>query len=175
MFLDELLALHEEPARAHGRVVDAPLVGLEHLDDQGDNGLGRVELAALLPFRQGELAEEVFVDMAEDILGLKRLVDKGNGGDEVDQFAQLGLVNLQAAVLLVEHPFQLGVVLLDGVQGVVDQTANAADLVGFGFAVFDLDLRPRRQLGVVLQIFPTPQRWHPEDVLLSVIVADLQL
>ncbi len=29
---------------------------------------GRVELAALLPFRPGELAEEVFVDAAEGVV-----------------------------------------------------------------------------------------------------------
>ncbi len=99
----KLLALHEEAAGAHGRVVDPALEGLEHLDDEGDDGLGRVELAALLAFGQGELAEEVFVDVAEDVLGLQDGVLERDGGDQVDQLAEFGLVDLQPGVLLVEH------------------------------------------------------------------------
>ena len=70
VLLDELLALHEEAPRAHGRVVDPPGEGLQHLDDQGNDRLGGVKLAALLPFGEGELAEKVFVNMTEDVLGL---------------------------------------------------------------------------------------------------------
>jgi hypothetical protein len=44
VLLDETLALHEEAARTHGRVVDPSGEGLEHLDDQGDDRLGGVEL-----------------------------------------------------------------------------------------------------------------------------------
>jgi hypothetical protein len=39
-------------------------------------------------------------------------MDKGDGGDQVDQLAELGLVDLQATVLFIEHPFELGVILL---------------------------------------------------------------
>src|SRR5690606_30963380 len=69
--LDEGLALHEEAAGAHGGIVNLAGVGLEHLDDDGDDALGRVVLAALLALGQGELAEEVFVNVAEDVLGVE--------------------------------------------------------------------------------------------------------
>ncbi len=55
VLFDELLALHEEAAGAHGRVVDAALEWLEHFHDQSDDALGRVVLAAFLAFGQGEL------------------------------------------------------------------------------------------------------------------------
>jgi hypothetical protein len=113
--------------------------------------------------------------VAEDVLGLQRGVPERDGGDQVDQLAELGLVDLQAAVLLVEHPFELGVVLFDRLQRIVDQPADAADGVGRFLAVLDNDLAAGRQLGMVLQRLPTRQLRHPEDVLLGVVVADLQL
>ena len=57
---------------------------LEHCDNKGNNGLGCVVLPALLALSAGELAKEVFVDVAEDILGLERFVVEGEGSDEVD-------------------------------------------------------------------------------------------
>ena len=39
----------------------------DDLDDQLDDAGGREELAALLPLRHGELAEEVFVNLAEGV------------------------------------------------------------------------------------------------------------
>ena len=56
MFLDELFALDEEATGAHGRVVNAPLVGLEHLNDEGDDGFRCEILPALFPLCEGELA-----------------------------------------------------------------------------------------------------------------------
>ena len=69
--LDELLGLHEHAARAAAGVVDATFVGFEHLDQQADDRARRVELAAELAFGLGELAEEVFVDAAEDVAALR--------------------------------------------------------------------------------------------------------
>ncbi len=66
--LNELLALHEHAARAAAGVVDAALVRGQHLDQQAHHAARRVELAALLALGAGELAEEVFVDAAEDVL-----------------------------------------------------------------------------------------------------------
>src|SRR5690554_2332809 len=56
---------------AHGRVIHAPGVGLEHFHDQGDDTFWGVVLAALLAFGQRELAQEVFIDMAEDVLAVQ--------------------------------------------------------------------------------------------------------
>ncbi len=69
MCLDELLALHEHPARAAAGVEDAALVWREHLDEYADDALRRVELPALLALGTRELREEVLVDPPEDILG----------------------------------------------------------------------------------------------------------
>ena len=71
MLFDEFFTLHEETTRPHGRVVHPALERLQHFDHEGDDGFGCVVLAALLAFRQGELAEEVFVDVAEDVFGPK--------------------------------------------------------------------------------------------------------
>src|SRR5690606_27671997 len=62
---DKLFALYEHSARSTASVVDATLVGLEHLYKQFDNTLRCVELSAALTLRVGEHAEEVFVDLSE--------------------------------------------------------------------------------------------------------------
>lgn len=108
VFLDELLALDEESAGAHGGIVDPALVGFEHLDDEGDDGFRGKVLATLFPLGEGELAEEVFVNVAEDILGVQVGVLEGDGGDEVDEAAEIGRVELELGVGLVEDVFSLG-------------------------------------------------------------------
>ena len=65
--LDEVRGLDKHPARAAGRVVDLAVVGLKYLDDQPDDRRGGEELATLLTFREGELAEEVLVDQPEPV------------------------------------------------------------------------------------------------------------
>ena len=67
MLFDELFALHEHAGRAAARIVDAPLVRREPLDQHADHATRRVELPAILPLRTGELREEVFVDAAQEI------------------------------------------------------------------------------------------------------------
>ena len=67
---DEFLGLHEHAAGAAARVVDAALVGLQHLDQHAHDRARRIELAAALALGAGEAAEEVFVDAAENVLGL---------------------------------------------------------------------------------------------------------
>jgi hypothetical protein len=59
--------LHEHAAGAAAGIVDAAFVGGEHLDEEADDALRGVELAAFLALGAGELAEEVFVDAAEDV------------------------------------------------------------------------------------------------------------
>ena len=69
MRLDEPLALHEHAAGAAARVVDAALIGCQHLDEHAhDMGRG-IELPALLALGARELRQEVFVDAAEDVAG----------------------------------------------------------------------------------------------------------
>src|SRR5207249_3290689 len=70
MFFNEFLRLHKEPARAAAWVVDATSERLQHFYHQRNYGLRCVVLAALLTLGNGELAEEVFVHVTEDILCL---------------------------------------------------------------------------------------------------------
>ena len=152
---DELLALHEHAARAAAGVVDAALVRLDHLDQQLDDGLRRVELAAALAFGAGELAEEVFVDAAEHVLAAALGVAEADRADQVDQFAEPLLVERRPGVVLGEHALERRVVLLDRDHRVVDQLAD------------------RRLLGVRLEVRPAGLLRHPEDVLGRVLVAVL--
>ena len=141
MLFDELLALHEEAAGAHGWVVDAALERLEHFHDQGNDALGRVVLAPLLAFGQGELAEEVFVDVTKDVFGFQVqrlafvLLGTEIGIREVaDQPGQLAGVELHTGEVLVEHVLQACVLALDGLHGVVDQPADRAHFLGLVLA-----------------------------------------
>ncbi len=58
----------EHAARAARGIENAPVEGLKILDDEPDDRGGRVELAAFLTFRAGELAEKVFVDASEGVV-----------------------------------------------------------------------------------------------------------
>ena len=116
---------------------------------------GRVELAALLAFGAGELRQEVFVDLAQRVLGAIGGAAQGDVADQVDELAQALLVQAGAAVVLGQHAFERGIVALDGGHGVVDQLADAG-LRGVG-----LEVRPARLLR------------HPEDAGGAVFVGVL--
>jgi len=134
---------------------DAALERLEHLDQQLDHAARRVELAAALALGAGEAAEEVLVDAPEDVLGAALGVAHRDGADEVDELAQLRLVDVRASVVLAQHALELRVLALDRHHGVVDELA---------------DLRLAR---VGLQVLPARLARHPEDVLGEVLVAVL--
>ena len=152
VFEHELFALHEHAATAAAGVVDAALVGFEHLHQHLHHRMRGVELAAALALAACELAEEVFVDAAEQVVGLSALFVHGDAGDQVDQLAQHQLVQRRAGVVLGQHALQGFVVLFDGAHGVVDQ---GADLGALGIG---LQVRPARVLG------------HPEHVVGQVFV-----
>ncbi len=83
---------------------------------------GRVELAALLPFRPGEFAEEVFVDAAEGVV-----VDGGGDlGDALEEFFQERAG--EDFVRLGQHPGKLGIVLFNITHRLVDRLAGIASL-----------------------------------------------
>ena len=111
--------------------------------------------------------------MAEDVFGLERGVVEGNLGKLVDQPRQ-GLVHAPAGIAFVEHVLELGVLLLYSFQRVVQQAANAFELVVVGGAVFDLQHRIDRDLGVILDEIPAGNGRDPEDVFLGVVVPSLQ-
>src|ERR1051325_1377974 len=59
---DEFFRLHEHAAGTAARIVNAASVGSEHLNEETDDALRCVELAAFLALGARELAEEVFVN-----------------------------------------------------------------------------------------------------------------
>ena len=150
--LDELLALHEHAARAAARVVDAALVGREHLDQHAHDAARRVELAAALALGAGELREEVLVDAAEHVLGAVGRVAQADVADQVDELAEPLLVEAGPGVVLGQHALERRVVALDRDHRVVDQRADG------------------RLRGVGLQVRPARLLRHPEDVRGAVLV-----
>jgi hypothetical protein len=73
---DELFGLHEHAARAAAGVVHLAVVRGEHGHQGLDDAGRRVELAPLLAFGAGELAQEVFVHLTEHVAGLAASVPK---------------------------------------------------------------------------------------------------
>ena len=189
----ELFGLHEHAAGAAGGVVDAALVGSEHLDQEAHHAVWGVELAAVLALGAGEAGEEVFVDAAEQIdgalrgtrgrfrdarrlVGLEReLVRRGgrerDGADEVDELAEPVLVERGAGVVLGEHALEGAPALalvrgLDGDHGVVHQPADGR-LLGVGLEVAPARLRaePRRRFRRGIR--PGPRDLAPGVVALA--------
>ncbi|MNE90872.1 hypothetical protein D3C80_1884210 [compost metagenome] len=75
---DELLRLDEHAARTAAGVIHLAVVGVEHRH-QGFHDTGRgIELPTLLAFGQGELAEEVFVYLTEQVASLAGVIAKAN-------------------------------------------------------------------------------------------------
>ncbi len=83
---DEARRLHEHAAGAAGGVKDATVEGFDDFGQQLDDAARRVELAALLPFGAGELAEEVFIDATEGV----EIDAGGNLGHFLQQFLEQG-------------------------------------------------------------------------------------
>ena len=144
---DELLALHEHPARAATGVEDASFIGGQHLDEDPDDALRGVELPALLPLGAGEPGQEVFIDAAEDVLRPRFLLLEPDAGDLVHEFAQPRLVQRLVVEVLRENPLQPRVLLLDADHRIVDQFPDPGTLR------LRLDVGPAGELG------------HPEDIL----------
>ena len=127
---DELLGLHEHAAGAAAGVIDLAVVRGEDGDQRLDDAGRRVELAALLAFGAGELAEEVFIDLAEHVARLAGVVAEADGGHQIDQLAELAVRQLGAAVAFVEDALELGVFDFDEGQRVVDALADVRLLGG---------------------------------------------
>ena len=153
VIFDEALRLHEHASRAAAGIVNSAPFRLQHLHQQGDDRLRRVKFAPFLALGAGELAQEIFVNPAQDVPRPAGRIPQADRADEVDQFAQAALIQLFTAVILGQHPFQPRILLLDGRHGLIDQ---------------DADLRA---LGPRLQLPPARCLRHPEDILHQVFVA----
>ncbi len=99
-------------------VEDATLVGFNDFNDQLDDARGREELAALLPFRHGELAEEVFLYFPECIA----FAVHRHGGEVLQQGDDQVLV--KTVVRPWQNVFQILVVRFNGPHRIVDGLAD---------------------------------------------------
>ncbi|MNF02986.1 hypothetical protein D3C80_2022230 [compost metagenome] len=54
------------------------MVRVKHSNQRFDDTSRRIELPALLAFSAGELAEEVFIDLAEQVAGLVSVATKAD-------------------------------------------------------------------------------------------------
>ena len=119
------------PAR---RVEDLALEGLHDLHDQAhDRGRGEV-LAPLLTLSDGELAQEILVDLAEGVT-LDRPEHRVDGSEQSDE-----RVVRELLVGAREHTCELRVLVLDRRHRVVD---GLADVLAFG------ELEKLREPGVL--------------------------
>ena len=112
--------LDEHAAGAAAGVVDAALVGLQHLDQQPDDGSRRVELAAALALGPGEAAEKVLVYPPKNVAGAVGLRGHADAAHEVDQLAEHDLVERGTGMVLGQDALERGVARLDRQHGVVD-------------------------------------------------------
>src|SRR6185369_1470824 len=80
--------------------------------------------SALLAFGAGELAEEVFVDATEYILRTICFVTEADLRNQVNQFAELLLIERGPRVVLRKHALERRIVALDGDHRVVDEFAD---------------------------------------------------
>ena len=149
----ELLGLHEHAAGTATGVIHTPLVRLDHLNQELDDALRGVELATELALRRSEAPKEILVHPAQDILGARFRVAEADGADEVNQFAEPGLVERRPGVVLGEDTLEYGVLAFDGDHGVIHQLADV------------------RLLGVGFERRPTCLLRHPEDISGGVLVA----
>lgn len=152
VLLDEPLRLHEHPARPTTRIVNPPLVRREHLDEQSNHAARRIELPALLPLRQRELAEKILVHPPEDVLRPIFLSAEPNRRDEIHELPEPLLVELRPAVILRQNALERRVVPLDRDHCIVERLPNLGEL------------------GLVLQIRPPRLGRNPEDALAAILV-----
>ena len=151
VLLDELLRLHEHARGATAWVVDASFIRLQHPDQQPYDRARRVKFATLLALGARELGEEIFVDVAEDILGATRRIADGYIADLIYEPSEHFLVQRGPGVVLGQHAVQRGVVPFDARHGVVHQRSdNGLSSLGFQVRPARLGRHPEDAFGAVL-------------------------
>src|ERR1700737_1488472 len=65
--LDKTRTLHEHATRATGGVENTPIKRFDDLDDQFHQGGWGEKLTAMLALRHSKFAQEIFIDLAEEI------------------------------------------------------------------------------------------------------------
>ncbi len=152
--LQEILGLDHEGAGPVAGLIQAATRGLDHLDDELDDRLRRMEVAAALTLVAGELGDEILVDAADQVEVPGRAVEL-DVREEVDQAGDDGRVEYLATEDLRERALELLVVGLDRAHGVVDLDPDA--LV----------------LGVCGQCAPACGFGYPEDAFCKVFIGVL--
>ncbi len=131
LFLDVLVRLDQETARARRGVIDGVSRSrLGELHQQAHHLGGGVELAALLAGAVGEELDQILVSRAEQVGELEVVVDQHELGlvEVVEQVlpllvGDLALDRVEVDVVL-QHPGQGVVLVLDGGDGLVEHVAD---------------------------------------------------
>ena len=122
--------IDQHAARARARVVDRhALLWIHEAHHELDDRAGRVELTALLPGRVGEVTDQVLVGGAKQVGEFKVLVAQPILREVVDEVTPLAIRHLRGAdppveVDVLQHPFQGGVSLLEGAEGLVQPVSH---------------------------------------------------
>jgi len=154
--LDEALGLDEHPPRATAGVVDAPAVGLDHLDEKLDHVSGRVKFAAALALLGSKAVQEVLVDAPEQVLLPVLGPPETEAANQVDELAEPANIQARAGKVLREDAAKARVLDLNGVHRPVDELS-------------DLGLLCVRE-----QVLPAGLRRNPEHALRRVLVSRFQ-
>src|SRR5438445_662292 len=116
--LDKTRTLYKHATRATGRVKDTPIEGFDDLDDQFYQCGWGEKFTAALALRHGKLAQEIFINLAEEIA----LDIHGNTGKGFEQSNKH--VFVQVIVGSGQDSTQLLVFRLNRLHSIVDGLAN---------------------------------------------------
>ena len=98
MLFNKALALDEHTARAAAAVINPAIIRFEHRDQDLDDALRGPELPALLSFGIGELTQEIFIDPAQQVLGLMAVLTEADSADQVDKLAKALFVQFRVGI-----------------------------------------------------------------------------
>ncbi|MCY1300798.1 hypothetical protein D9M70_503790 [compost metagenome] len=130
VLVDVFLGRDQHTARATAGVVDIVGQGrLEQMHHQPHHRARRIELAAFLAGRVGELGDQVLVGGAQQVGEFEVAVAQAHFTEVGDELAQLLIGNLALADLagevdVLQHPFQGRVIFLDASQCLVQQVTD---------------------------------------------------
>ena len=116
--LDELGRLHEHPATSTARVVYAPVIGLDNLDERLHDTRRRVEFASVLSLGFGKLAQAVLISSTKNI---PRIAFLGhlNIGEKVHHIAKAALIQFLPGKVLGKDILELRIFGFDLTHGLV--------------------------------------------------------
>ena len=129
-------------------------LGLQHVDDHLDEGLGREEYAVVLRDVLGELVEEVFIDAPDHVAAdlVERVIV-----EDTQQLIQQRV--REHSVVFGQYTVELLALRLDQLHGVVDHLAEAVhDMAGRIFDICGGYIGWQVEQKVVLRLFREKQR-----------------